>query len=342
MKKEAESKAEEAQPMNTDSLVKGQQQEEDSGRKKKHHTLSDASPSVTRYSPSTPPSLRTRKPPSPPLPSSPKSSISDDHSSVTHDKPSSPPPLDSSSDSSISSDLCSVADRTPPLESERFSPIPSEQPASPVVVANRFQVEPKVVTKVDPGAEEGVVGVNDVEEGTGGGDGGNNRRLRPDANRFLRSKKEGKLNKALLGLRIVAFVFCLASFSVLAADRERGWAMDSFYSYKELRCTLSVNVIGSMYSALQVSDLIKYFITKKYILGHPLRGFFNFSMDQILTYLLMSASSSAATRAYDWESNWGKDLFPDMANASVALSFVAFVSFALTSLVSGYILCKFR
>lgn len=62
---------------------------------------------------------------------------------------------------------------------------------------------------------------------------------------------------------------------------------------------------------------------------------------QILTYLLMSASSSAATRAYDWVSNWGEDKFPYMANASVALSLVAFVAFALASLVSGSIVVRF-
>ncbi|EXC20277.1 Protein farnesyltransferase subunit beta [Morus notabilis] len=59
----------------------------------------------------------------------------------------------------------------------------------------------------------------------------------------------------------------------------------------------------------------------------------------ILSYLLMSASSSAATRVDDWQSNWGKDKFPDMARASVGLSFAAFVALAWSSIVSGYILC---
>ncbi|PON56176.1 Alcohol dehydrogenase superfamily, zinc-type [Trema orientale] len=53
----------------------------------------------------------------------------------------------------------------------------------------------------------------------------------------------------------------------------------------------------------------------------------------------MSASSSAATRVDDWQSNWGKDKFPDMAHASVGLSFAAFVALAWSSIISGYILC---
>lgn len=61
---------------------------------------------------------------------------------------------------------------------------------------------------------------------------------------------------------------------------------------------------------------------------------------QILAYLLMSASSSSATRVDDWVSNWGSDEFTEMATASIAMSFLAFLAFALSSLVSGYNLCN--
>ncbi|KAL5057461.1 hypothetical protein RYX36_029065 [Vicia faba] len=239
---------------------------------------------------------------------------------------------------------------SPPLHSLSDSPISDDHRSLPLVVqppvvtAHRFQVEPAVITKVDPGAEEGFVGVKEVERehsATGGGDGGGNRRLRPDVSSLLRSEKVVNLNKFLLGLRIAGFVFCLVSFSVLVADRKKGWALDSFYLYKEFRYSLSVNVIGFVYSGLQICDLVKYLISRKHIVEHRLRGYFTFALDQILTYLLMSASSSAATRTYDWESNWGHDKFPFMANASVVLSFIAFVVFAFASLVSGSILCKF-
>ncbi|PHU15425.1 hypothetical protein BC332_16630 [Capsicum chinense] len=60
----------------------------------------------------------------------------------------------------------------------------------------------------------------------------------------------------------------------------------------------------------------------------------------ILAYLLMSASSSAATRVDDWASNWGKDSFTEMASASIAMSFLAFAAFALSSIISGYNLCN--
>ncbi|KAF1892820.1 hypothetical protein Lal_00035464 [Lupinus albus] len=62
--------------------------------------------------------------------------------------------------------------------------------------------------------------------------------------------------------------------------------------------------------------------------------------DKVLTYILISASSCAATRVDDWQSNWGKDEFTVMASASVGMAFVAFAAFAISSLISGYILCK--
>ncbi|XP_047183023.1 CASP-like protein 4A3 [Vigna umbellata] len=74
-------------------------------------------------------------------------------------------------------------------------------------------------------------------------------------------------------------------------------------------------------------------------MNHHLRYHFDFFMDQVLAYLLISSASSAATRVDDWQSNWGKDDFTEMASASIALAFLAFIAFAISSLISGYNLC---
>ncbi|KAK7395682.1 hypothetical protein VNO78_16247 [Psophocarpus tetragonolobus] len=297
-KEECEQKA--TEPSKSDSEDTNSDQNKTEENEHELHTVSEPSPSF---------SLRSRKSPSPPH-SLTDSPISDGHSSP---RPRHAPP---ESDSSIS-------------DGHGASP-------PPVVTAHRFQVEPAVVTRVDPGAEEGFV--KDVEQATGSA---GKRRLRPDVTGLVRSKKIATWSKVLLGLRVTAFVFCLASFSVLAADKKQGWALDSFYFYKEFRYSLSVNVIGFVHSGLQICDLVRYLTAGKHLMENQLRGYFTFALDQILTYLLMSASSSAATRAYDWESNWGKDKFPYMANASVGLSLVAFVAFALASLVSGSIIVRF-
>ncbi|KAK9925284.1 hypothetical protein M0R45_033612 [Rubus argutus] len=188
-----------------------------------------------------------------------------------------------------------------------------------------------------PQAQDGVAGAGESQE-----EAVNRRTVKPYLSILKRARRQSLMRRALLGLRISGFLFCLISFSVMAADKKQGWASDSFSNYKEFRYCLAVNVLGFVYSGLQTLDLVNYFTTGKYVVQHHLRHHFDFLMDQILTYLVISASSSAATRVEDWESNWGKDKFPDMARASVALSFLAFFAFASSSLISGYTLCALK
>jgi hypothetical protein len=155
-----------------------------------------------------------------------------------------------------------------------------------------------------------------------------------------RSGRDEMMNLANLGFRVSEIVLCLISFSVMAADKTRGWSGDSFDRYKEYRYCLTVNVIGLVYSGFQAYDKAYHIATGKHVINHHLRRQFGFFMDQILAYLLISASSSAATRVDDWQSNWGKDQFTEMATASVAMSFLAFFAFAISSVISGYNLWK--
>ncbi|KAG2408142.1 hypothetical protein LR48_Vigan01g237100 [Vigna angularis] len=157
-------------------------------------------------------------------------------------------------------------------------------------------------------------------------------------------KREVMLKKVALGFRLSEVVLCLISFSVMAADKTRGWSGDSFDRYKEYRYCLSVNVIAFVYAAFQSCDLAYQVVAGRSIMNHHLRYHFDFFMDQaslktVLAYLLISSASSAATRVDDWQSNWGKDDFTEMASASIALAFLAFIAFAISSLISGYNLC---
>ncbi|KAH0749683.1 hypothetical protein KY290_028915 [Solanum tuberosum] len=87
--------------------------------------------------------------------------------------------------------------------------------------------------------------------------------------------------------------------------------------------------MGNYFSSEFIRILMVGFVRKK-----------NFQVPYILAYLIMSASSSSATRVDDWASNWGKDAFTEMASASIALSFLAFIAFAFSSIISGYSLCN--
>ncbi|RWR85590.1 CASP-like protein 4A3 [Cinnamomum micranthum f. kanehirae] len=161
---------------------------------------------------------------------------------------------------------------------------------------------------------------------------------RPSSTR--RSRREEMVQKAALGFRVSGLVFCLISFSVMAADKTQGWAGDSYERYKEYRYCISVTIIGFVYSGFQAYALTHHLMTVgKHLIPHPIHYYFDFSLDQILAYLLMSSSSSAATRTDSWVSNWGEDEFTKKATASVGMSFLAFIAFAFSALISGYNLC---
>lgn len=155
-----------------------------------------------------------------------------------------------------------------------------------------------------------------------------------------RSRREAMIWKASLGFRVLGLIFCLVSFAVMAADKTQGWAGDSFDRYKEYRYCISITVIGFVYSGFQAFIQAQLLVNGKQFIQHPIRFYFDFSMDQILAYLLMSASSSAATRTDNWVLNWGEDEFTKMASASIGMSFLAFFAFAFSCLISGYNLCN--
>ncbi|KAL2523339.1 CASP-like protein 4A3 [Forsythia ovata] len=247
--------------------------------------------------------------------------------------------------SSVSSDRTTITHGSSPREDKAVAP-PQEAdspqqnslenhplPTEAVVNWSVLEEPMAIVAKTDPGGSDG----KSVEETSGGGSG----RRRPSLSILKRTEREKMVKKFALGFRIFGFLFCLISFSVMAADRNLGWALDSFERYQEFRYCMSVNVIGFVYSGAQALDLSYNLATGKYIVQHQQqrRYYFDFAIDQIITYLLISASSSATTRIDDWQSNWGKDKFPNMASASVSMSFLAFVALAASSLISGYALC---
>ncbi|XP_004232293.1 CASP-like protein 4A3 [Solanum lycopersicum] len=252
------------------------------------------------------------------------------------------PPVESPPRSSISSDQISLPHESLNMEDTKPSAAPTgsppEKPPIPEAVVKKFiKEEPLALVKADLFVGDGTASIKEGE------DSGNRRqRGKPQLSILRKVRRDAMVKKAGLGFRIFGFLSCLVSFSVMAADRNKGWALDSFERYKEFRYCMSVNVIGFVYSAAQAFDLAYQSATGKNIVQHHLRYMFDFALDQVVTYLLISASSSAATRIDDWQSNWGKDKFPDMASASVALSFLSFAALAFSSLISGYVLCNSR
>ncbi|CAA0406503.1 Casparian strip membrane protein domain [Arabidopsis suecica] len=221
-----------------------------------------------------------------------------------------------------------------PPDSPTLSSIPDSHGSSPhTIIPTPSVAKTETPFRVTNGEEEKKVSES-------------RRQLRPSFSSSSSTPRESKwaslIRKALLGFRVIAFVSCLVSFSVMVSDRDKGWARDSFYNYKEFRFCLAANVIGFVYSGFMICDLVYLLSTSIRRSRHNLRHFLEFGLDQMLAYLLASASTSASIRVDDWQSNWGADKFPDLARASVALSYVSFVAFAFCSLASGYALCALR
>ncbi|KAI3750972.1 hypothetical protein L2E82_21933 [Cichorium intybus] len=99
------------------------------------------------------------------------------------------------------------------------------------------------------------------------------------------------------------------------------------------RYSMAVNVVGFAYAMLQGFDFAYQLATgNHHKRRHYLRYYFDLAMDQaifdriMLTYLLISSGSSAATRVDDWKSNWGADKFPQLATTSVGLVPIAVIA----------------
>lgn len=167
-----------------------------------------------------------------------------------------------SSSSSLS--LCSQSPSESPIQCNHFSRSPSPppdsplhstftwiknkspNPPSPLAQPNRsYPAEPLTRLQVLQTQDGFVSHTEETQEEASGsvvGGGGlrsfNRRKLRPDLssrNWTTTTTKESSAKRVLLGFRICVFLFCLISFSVMAADKEQGWALDSFYRYKEFR-----------------------------------------------------------------------------------------------------------
>ncbi|RWW80226.1 hypothetical protein BHE74_00011450 [Ensete ventricosum] len=199
----------------------------------------------------------------------------------------------------------SSPERSPSPEAESEAPPPApqntpEKPASPEPAMMALAI-------VDRLSQEDVaVDVKVVGGGVSGGEGdrglGNGCCAARKAECGLRAVpgilRRRAVARAAFGLRISAALLSLVSFSVMAADSTEGWAGDSFGRYSEYR-------YGPIYST------------------------------NVLAYLLISASSAAASRNDLWISRFGADAFMDMANGSIAISFLAFVALASSSLISA-------
>lgn len=135
-------------------------------------------------------------------------------------------------------------------------------------------------------------------------------------------------------LRVATAVLSLVAFSVMASARTSGWDGDYYGRYEQYRYAIGVNVVICIYSIAQAFGEIRRLVSPRFIFRSTSSYYFSLLLDQVLAYLLMSASSAAASRNDLWVSSFGKDPFNKKINSAVWLSFLGFIALAANSLIS--------
>ncbi|KAL8226720.1 hypothetical protein R6Q57_016552 [Mikania cordata] len=249
------------------------------------------------------------------------SQLEDIHSPLRADSP-----LRSDNISSTSTAIVAINIHSPfrsPL-SKNINVSPQGKSQSPAVTHHRYSNDPAVA------------GVT-TDERSGSVDDGGIKWSRFPPTSIVTSSRT--IDRLALGFRVCEMILSLIALSVMASDKTQGWSGDSFDRYMEYRYLVAVNAIAFTYAAFQAIDQTYLLVYESHIIFYSLQYHFDFLIDQLMAYLLMSSSSSAASRVDDWVLNWGEDEFTKKASASVVMSFLTFLGFASSSLISGYNLC---
>ncbi|CAL9191202.1 unnamed protein product [Musa hybrid cultivar] len=152
-----------------------------------------------------------------------------------------------------------------------------------------------------------------------------------------RWRREHLLEKSGLILRALAWIFSLIAVAVLASNRRGGWM--SFDHYQEYRYLLAVAVVALVYSTAQVLRQAHRLGTGKDLAPKQYSGIVDFAGDQVIAYLLISASS-AAIPITDRMRQEVVNTFTDASVAAISMALLTFAALCLSALISGFLVSK--
>ncbi|CAL4992931.1 unnamed protein product [Urochloa decumbens] len=135
-----------------------------------------------------------------------------------------------------------------------------------------------------------------------------------------------------MALRAIAAVLSLLAFSIMASARTSGWN-DSGH-FETYRYTIGVNVVVCFYSIVQAVAKIRRLVWPSSISRSISSYCCSLFLDQVLAYLLISASSAAASRNHLWVSKLGTDRYNNKINIAVWFSFLGFLALSANALIS--------
>ncbi|XP_035545491.1 CASP-like protein 4B1 [Juglans regia] len=148
-----------------------------------------------------------------------------------------------------------------------------------------------------------------------------------------RWKREDLIKKGSLATSVMAFLFSLLAFIIMASDKHGDWKQ--FDKWPEYRYVLAVAILSTLYAGGQTLRQVHELRTRKTLLQQRTSAFLNFFGDQIMAYLLISAASAAipqTNRLFQYLDS----AFTEAAAAAISMAFLAFLSLAVSTMISGY------
>ncbi|XP_062189025.1 CASP-like protein 4B1 [Phragmites australis] len=135
------------------------------------------------------------------------------------------------------------------------------------------------------------------------------------------------LDDIVLVLRAGAALAAFVAVALVASCRHGDWM--EFARYQEYRYLLGASVVACVYSAAQA---LRNFRRKR---GPTSVGFLDFAGDQVVAYLLITASSAALPITIRMRSAV-INIFTDAMAAAISLGFIAFAALAFTAMLSVF------
>lgn len=101
------------------------------------------------------------------------------------------------------------------------------------------------------------------------------------------------------------------------------------------RYLLAISILSTLYTGSQAFRHVHEISTGKQIFQQQTSALIDFAGDQVTAYLLASAASTAIPMTNRMRENI-ENLFTESLVASICMAFFAFITLALSTLISGY------
>ncbi|KAG9147941.1 hypothetical protein Leryth_003527 [Lithospermum erythrorhizon] len=142
------------------------------------------------------------------------------------------------------------------------------------------------------------------------------------------------LKKGSLALRVSSFIFSLISFIIMTSNVHGDW--QNFEKYEEYRYVFAISILSTFYTALQAFFQFNELSSGREFITRHQKLMLDFSGDQVLAYLLLSASSFAVPLTNKMLEEISTNIFTESSTIAISMEFCSFFALATSALFSGF------